>query len=207
MGIHRLPAILDYWSKNPIFGVHCISKSMPLLCFKALMRCLHLNDNSKAPRPGEDGFDKLYKIRPLLDIVRQNSLSKYMPHRENLVDEAMVLFKGRSGFKQYMPNKPVKRGYKVWMRADAQNGYCCNFEVYTGTTPGAAESGLGASVVKNMVESLYEKGYYVFMTTSFLQLRLQKISWRRRCTPLAQLGSIGRTGPIAYMPSKSYRNP
>jgi hypothetical protein len=174
MGIHRLPAIPDYWSKIPILGVQCISKSMPLLRFKALMRCLHLNDNFKAPRPGEDGFDKLYKIRPLLDIVRQNSLSKYMPHRENSVDEAMVLFKGRSGFKQYMPNKPVKRGYKVWMRADARNGYCCNFEVYTGATPGAAESGLGASVVKNMVESLYEKGYYVFYDNFFSSVALAK---------------------------------
>ena len=102
-----------------------------------------------------------------------------LPHRENSVDEAMVLFKGRSGFKQYMPNKPVKRGYKVWMRADAQSGYCCNFEVYTGATPGAAESGLGASVVKTWLNHSMRKDTMFFMTTSFLQLRLQKIFWRR----------------------------
>jgi hypothetical protein len=28
-----------------------------------------------------------------------------------------------------MPMKPVKRGYKVWIRAD-QTGYVCQFEVY-----------------------------------------------------------------------------
>ena len=174
MGIHRLPAVSDYWSTNPILGVQCISKCMSLLRFKALMRCLHLNDNSKAPRPGEDGFDKLYKIRPLFDIVQHNSLSKYKPHQENSVDEAMVLFKGRSGFKQYMPNKPVKRGYKIWMRADATNGYCCYFDVYTGATPGASEFGLGASVVKNMVQSLYGKGYYVFYDNFFSSVALAK---------------------------------
>ena len=174
MGIHRLPSIPDYWSKNPILGVQCISRCMPLLRFKALMRCLHLNDNSKAPRPGEEGFDKLYKIFPLFDIVGHNSLTKYMPHCENAVDEAMVLFKGRSAFKQYMPNKPVKRGYKVWMRADARNGYCCFFEVYTGATPGATEVGLGASVVKTMVEPLYGKGYYVFYDNFFSSVSLAR---------------------------------
>ena len=33
---------------------------------------------------------------------------------------------GRSTMKQYMPMKPVKRGFKVWVRADAVNGYFCD---------------------------------------------------------------------------------
>lgn len=32
----------------------------------------------------------------------------------------MIRFKGRSTLKQYMPNKPIKRGYKVWVRADEE---------------------------------------------------------------------------------------
>ena len=34
--------------------------------------------------------------------------------------------------KQYLPMKPVKRGLKVWMWAEAENGYVSAFEVYTG---------------------------------------------------------------------------
>ena len=34
--------------------------------------------------------------------------------------------------KQYMPMKPVKRGFKVRVRADAVNGYFCDFNVYVG---------------------------------------------------------------------------
>ena len=79
----------------------------------------------------------------------------------------MVLFKGRIGFKQYMPNKPVKRGYKVWMRADATNGYCCNFEIYTGALQDSVEHGLGATVVKRMVHPLGGKGYHVLMPCLF----------------------------------------
>ena len=172
MGIHKLPEVSDYWSKNPLLGVPSISQCMPILRFKSLLRCLHLNDNTKAARRGEDGYDKLHKIRPLLDTVRHNSLSMYRPHQQNSIDEAMVLFKGRIGFKQYMPNKPVKRGYKVWMRADATNGYCCDFDIYMGALDGSVEHGLGAAVVKRMVQPLYGKGYHVFYDNFFSSVKL-----------------------------------
>ena len=34
--------------------------------------------------------------------------------------------------KQYVPNNPVKRGFKVWVRADAVSGYVSEIDVYTG---------------------------------------------------------------------------
>jgi hypothetical protein len=47
---------------------------------------------------------------------------EYNPHREVSIDEAMIGFSGRLGFKQYVPLKPTKRGIKVWVRADPHNG-------------------------------------------------------------------------------------
>ena len=145
---------------------------MPILRFKSLLRCLHLNDNSTAARQGEDGYDKLHKIRPLLETVQHNSLNMYRPHQQNSIDETMVLFKGRIGFKQYMPNKPVKWGYKVWMRANATNGYCCDYDIYTGALDGSIEHGLGASLVKRMVRPLCGKGYHVFYDNFFSSVQL-----------------------------------
>ena len=112
MDIIHLPATVDYWSTNPLLSIHTISSCMPVRCFKALLRTIHLNDSTKAKRPGEDECDKLFKIRPLLDVVLANSNRLYIPHREVLIDEGMVLFKGRSSYKQYMPRKPVKRGFQ-----------------------------------------------------------------------------------------------
>lgn len=54
------------------------------------------------------------------------------PSRERSADEAMVAFKGRVKIRQYMPAKPIKRGMEVWALSDAQNGYCINFDVYSG---------------------------------------------------------------------------
>ena len=48
--------------------------------------------------------------------------------------------------KQYLPKKPIKRGFKVWVRAESSTGYFSDFEVYTGKStdaPSANESELG----------------------------------------------------------------
>ena len=58
--------------------------------------------------------------------------------------------------KQYMP---VKRGFKVWVRADAVNGYFCDFHMYV-CRPGdgtSVETGLGERVVKQLTQMLQGK--------------------------------------------------
>ena len=66
-----------------------------------------------------------------------------------------------------MPFKPVKRCYKIWYLCNSTNGYVYNFQIYTGTTPGAPEDNLGAKVVKAMMEPLEGKGYHLFMDNFF----------------------------------------
>ncbi|XP_047500267.1 piggyBac transposable element-derived protein 3-like [Penaeus chinensis] len=67
--------------------------------------------------PKPDPNDKLSKVRPLLEHLR--SKFKEIPMTEYLcVDEQMVPFKGNSSMKQYIPKKPHKRGYKIFVLAD-----------------------------------------------------------------------------------------
>ncbi|CAB4022101.1 Hypothetical predicted protein [Paramuricea clavata] len=105
---------------------------MTVARFETITRHLHLKDNSKMPARGTPGFDKLFKVRPFLDSIRANFLTQYVPHKEVAIDEAMIKFKGRSSLKQYMPMKPIKRGIKMWCRADGINGYLNHFKIYTG---------------------------------------------------------------------------
>ena len=69
---------------------------------------LHFNDNNLAVPRGSPRYDKLFKIRPLIEKLLATFLAMYKPHRENSIDKAMVGFKGRSSLKQYMPKKPVR---------------------------------------------------------------------------------------------------
>ncbi len=44
----------------------------------------------------------------LLDLVIPKFESVYTLHKELSLDEAMIKFRGRLGFKQYMKDKPTK---------------------------------------------------------------------------------------------------
>ena len=90
---------------------------------------------------------------------------------ENAIDEAMVQFKGRSSLKQYVPLKPVRRGFKIWVRADSVNGYVCDFSVYTGREE-EVERDLGAKVVKRLVQPLAGGNYHVYFDNYFSTVKL-----------------------------------
>ena len=93
---------------------------------------------------------------------------------QNAVDEAMILFKGRASLKQYMPTKPVKRGFKVWVRADSLNGYICQFIVYVGKEGERVEVGLGQKekVVEELTRELVGGQYHIYFDNLFTGVEL-----------------------------------
>jgi len=58
------------------------------------------NDNSKMPPQGQSGFDKLYKVRPLLPSLKTCFKQQYSPHYIQAIDEAMIAYKERTSPKQ-----------------------------------------------------------------------------------------------------------
>ena len=201
-GVHRLPSWEDYWSRNPILGTPGIIMGMPILRFKVLMKYPHLNDNTAMPARGQPGYDKLFKLRPLLEEINKNSLAMYDPHREVSINEAMVLFKGRSLFKQYMPQKLIKRGFKLWLRCDPHKGFMSQCEVYSGKDPnGSVETQLGAKVVKSL-SKMREKDTFFFLTISFRACHLLKNCWTRAFTALLPQD---QTEEIGQENSKTWR--
>ena len=69
-------------------------------------------------------------MRKLLDILESRFDTENVLNQQCTVDEVMIPFKGRLGFKQY--DKSVRWGIKVWVLADAKNGYVKNLQIYTG---------------------------------------------------------------------------
>lgn len=83
----------------------------------------------------------------------------------------MIKFKGRSSIKQYIPKKPIKRGYKVWIRAD-QCGFICEFQVYTGKIADGKEKNLGVRVVKDLTRRLVGNYHHVYFDHFFTSVDL-----------------------------------
>ena len=114
MGIAHLPALDDYWSTDPTLHYSPIADRISRDRFREISRYLHFVDNTTLPERGSPGYDRLGKVRPVIDHLSERFTELYEPHREVAVDEAMIKFTGRSSVKQYMPMKPIKRGIKVY---------------------------------------------------------------------------------------------
>lgn len=67
MGIHQLPSLKCYWSSDPILRVDAVAQVMPASRYKKIVENLHLNDNTKQLPRNDANYDKLHKLRPLLD--------------------------------------------------------------------------------------------------------------------------------------------
>ena len=136
--------------------------------FDKITQYLHVNGNSKSVPIGHDGHDPLHQVRPIYDVVSSTCFKNYNAHQNQSVDEAMVSFPGRSGFRQYLPEKPTRYGIKVWCRADPHDGYLSEFQVYTGKAGGGREVGLTSRVVCNMANKIYGRNHIINLFTAQL---------------------------------------
>ena len=171
MGVVKLPDLYDYWSSSEVLHCFPVASRITRKRFLELRRYLHFVDNDALPVRGEEGYDRLGKVRPVIEALRHSFLAAYSPHRECAIDEAMVKYKGRSSLKQYLPMKPIKRGFKVWVRADSTNGYINDFDVYTGKGE-SVTTNLGAKVVERLSRALVGGHYHLYFDNFFSSLSL-----------------------------------
>lgn len=101
-----------------------------------IFQYFYLNDKSKELLRGDANYDKLFKVRFFFDVVVVLIKSEYLFLKCIFIDKVMIFFKGRFGMKQYMLQKFIKRGIKVWECVDFANGYVVNFSVYIGKERG-----------------------------------------------------------------------
>lgn len=67
IGVKKLPYYWDFWSTNSQLHDSYISSLMTVNRFGFLLNHIHINDNQKEPKKGDVRYNKLYKVRPLLD--------------------------------------------------------------------------------------------------------------------------------------------
>ena len=120
----RNSRLLEHQSRSPL----CSNRHRDR--FEKISRYLHFVDNTTLPARDNPSFDRLQKIAPIVDQVNSALSAVYYPHCQVSINKAMIAFKGRSSMKQYVPLKPIKRGFKIWVLADARNGYFCKIKPY-----------------------------------------------------------------------------
>jgi hypothetical protein len=99
MGINRLTALDDYWSSDRTLATPPIADKITRDRFREISRYLHFVDNSTLSPKGSPGYDRLGKVRPVIDHLSNRFADLYEPNKEVAVDEAMIKFTGRSAVK------------------------------------------------------------------------------------------------------------
>jgi len=126
--------------------------------FESIMSFLHISDPDS-----EDPADRLTKVRPMLQHLNETCQQFYQPYQNISIDERMVKSKARFPMQQYIKNKPVKRGFKLWCLCDSRNGYTWRLQVYRGKEgEQRTENGLSYDVVTSLVQGLDKQGYRLY---------------------------------------------
>ena len=70
MGINKLPALVDYWKADPIFHYAPIASRIARDRFFDISRYLHFADNTQLVPKTDPSYDKLGKVRPIIDHLK-----------------------------------------------------------------------------------------------------------------------------------------
>ncbi|XP_054726603.1 piggyBac transposable element-derived protein 4-like [Anastrepha obliqua] len=114
MGMVKYPAITDYWKPSTLFKNAFVPQVMARNRFQILLKFIHFADNAQS----SETVSKTYKI----DKIVQELILAFKQNRpasqKLVIDESMIPFRGRLGFRQYLPGKAHKYGIKVFKLAD-----------------------------------------------------------------------------------------
>lgn len=153
--------VTDYWSKDALIETPIFSQIMSRDRWINILRMLHFSDNSNV-----DTNDRLFKVRMVIDYFRNTFKNSLYPFKNIVIDESLMLFKGRISFRQFIPSKRHRFGLKFFVAVDCETGYVLDFILYTGAGTEIVnyDTNLGVSgnIVMTLTEKYWGKGHVLF---------------------------------------------
>lgn len=152
MGLDHKPTLKDYFSTNILYK-NDVGRyvGMSRVRFELLLANIHFSNNDTVTG------NRLSKIVPLQNLIIKKYQTAYVPYRNVCIDETMIPFRGRLGFRQYIPGKRHKYGIKVFKLCGDQ-GYTYNIKIYAGKEETPTETPVGTRVVSELMEPLLQSG-------------------------------------------------
>uniref|UniRef100_A0A6I8SZJ6 Uncharacterized protein n=1 Tax=Xenopus tropicalis TaxID=8364 RepID=A0A6I8SZJ6_XENTR len=178
MGLVERNSLASYWDTNTVLSIPLFSAVMARNRYQILLRFLHFNDNTTAVAPNEPGYDRLYKLRPLIDSLSQRFAEVYTPSQNVCVDESLLLFKGRLKFRQYIPSKRSRYGIKFYKLCESSTGYTSYFMLYEGKDTNLDPSGCptdlttSGKIVWELITPLLGRGYHLYVDNFYTGIPL-----------------------------------
>ena len=127
-GVVHKPIYHMYYTNDKIFETPGFRRIIPQNKLVLIKKYMHFVDISEL---GEI-YNRSSKIHPIHKYLVQRWQSLLTLGRHVSIDEALLLWKGRLTWKQYIRTKRARFGIKTFVLADACTGYVWNSVIYTG---------------------------------------------------------------------------
>ncbi|XP_049307347.1 piggyBac transposable element-derived protein 3-like isoform X1 [Bactrocera dorsalis] len=164
MGCLGFPKIRMYWSHE--FQIPAIYNSMSRDKFLQMRSDIHFADVS-VPDP----CNKLWRVQPVIDLVRNRCNNLATEITQHLIDEQVVPFTGRCPARQTIRSKPRPTGLKNLVCATV-SGMIVDIEVFQGAgTFQDCGLGHGASIIMRLTKHL-PKGSHIYFDRFFTTIPL-----------------------------------
>nr|CAI5867610.1 unnamed protein product [Callosobruchus analis] len=190
------------WDNSKGSGVEACYLAMSENRFRFLLRCLRFDDVKTRDERKE--IDKLASIRELFEVFMVNFQSHFIVSEFLTVDEQLLAFRGRCGFKQFIPSKPAKYGIKMFALVDAKTAYTINLETYVGTQPGGPyKVGNSAEdITLRLVEPVEGSNRNITGDNWFSSVSLVNKLLKKKLTYIGTVRKNRREVPQEFLPNK-----
>ncbi|XP_047370484.1 piggyBac transposable element-derived protein 4-like [Vespa velutina] len=145
MGVVQMPDIRFYWAENSMYGNE---RSMKRDRFLSILKDLHFADNETCTLE-----DPLYKIRNFMKYMLSTFKNTVKLGKTVVIDESMILWRGRLRFRRYVKGKRHKYRIKLY-KLCLPNGYTYDLEVYSGKSSISSTNGHSYDVVEKLMNDL-----------------------------------------------------
>nr|CAH7750023.1 unnamed protein product [Callosobruchus chinensis] len=172
--------------------------------FLLLLQHIHFNDNENL----EASQDRLFRIRPILDLLNSRFQSVLTPGKEVVIDESMIPWRGRLGIRQYIKNKRHKYGVKLYKLCTVE-GYTLNIRIYCGkeTTQNADPNDPHTDkVVMDLMQNVVGSGRSLYADNFYSSVALVKKLQQQKTLYCGTLRSNRRGLPKDFVNRKIKKN-
>ena len=174
----KKPVLHDYWSVDYAYETPIFRDYISRHRYGQILRFLHFADNNN---PNEQ--DRLWKIRNVFQDFVHKFTKFYNPLQKLVIDESLVLFKGKVKFTQYIPSKRHRFGIKLFVLCDCETGIVLDIIVYTASDvviPKDPVHGVSGAVVKKLLDKHLDKGHILYTDNWYTSPNLSAYLYHRK---------------------------
>ena len=196
------------FSADPFLHNAGIRNVFTLKRFMKISHYFCVSDKANEPPRDSENYDKLYKIRPVVELLNKLFPRYYQHGKRQTIDESSIKMKSKDAVRIFSPMKPAKFSWKVWSRCDSESPskpYLLQFIPYLGKKhTKVSKYGLFFDVVNELTKQLRGSNARVYTDSAYGNVKTALFLMKHSIymTSTVRSNSIGLPPSVKAPPKK-----